>query len=259
METIRIELFAKALSTYNEQPSTQEQQASLTQKKGHASPILLDLGCGEGRHVHAAAWQLPQAHVVGIDIAYDDVKTAKEKGDDFFGSIQHNCITNYSCANGMRLPFADNSIDAIICSEVLEHVPNYTTILGEITRILKPGGTLGVSVPRAWPERICWLLSKAYHQVEGGHIRIFSARALRNTIQSYGFEQTAHYYAHALHSPYWWLRCLFWRWGEKAWPCQLYHKLLVWDLMQKPWLTQTLEKIFNPIMGKSVVWHFKKT
>ncbi|HOY24266.1 MAG TPA: SAM-dependent methyltransferase, partial [Cellvibrio sp.] len=33
---------------------------------------------------------------------------------------------------------------------------------------------------------------------------------------------------------------------------------LVWDLMQKPWITQTLEKLLNPVLGKSVVMHFRK-
>ena len=45
-------------------------------------------------------------------------------------------------------------------------------------RVLRPGGTLAVTVPRWWPERICWALSDAYHEVEGGHIRIYRRRQL---------------------------------------------------------------------------------
>jgi len=37
-----------------------------------------------------------------------------------------------------------------------------------------------------------------------------------------------------------------------------YHKLLVWDLMNRPWLTRALDAVLNPLMGKSVVLYFTK-
>ena len=118
---------------------------------------------------------------------------------------------------------------------------------------------LGVSVPRAWPEKICWKLSAGYHQVEGGHIRIFNATQLQFEIQAMGFEFQQRHWAHALHSPFWWLKCLWWNSQDSSRIIKLYHRLLVWDLMQKPWLTQILEKLLNPLMGKSVVMYFKKS
>ena len=39
----------------------------------------------------------------------------------------------------------------------------------------------------------------------------------------------------------------------------LYRKFLEWDLLQRPWLTRTLETLLNPVMGKSVVMYFRKT
>lgn len=219
---------------------------------------VLDLGCGEGRHCHALAWHHPHCLVTGIDLNPHDLHTAKTRGDHFFGEQNLTANIVYCCANGATLPFKNASFDAVICSEVLEHIEQYSLFLAEINRIIKPGGLFLASVPRAWPERICWALSKKYHQVAGGHIRIFNAAKLAKTIEQLGFNQTQRYYAHALHSPYWWLRCLFWRWGETAWPCQLYHKLLVWDLIKKPKTTRKLEQWLNPIMGKSVVWHFVK-
>ena len=157
-----------------------------------------------------------------------------------------------------RLPFADNSFDKIICSEVLEHIENYQGVLREINRVLKPEGILAISVPRTWPEKVCWHLSSAYHQVEGGHIRIFNARQLRTEIELLEFEYTHRYWAHALHSPFWWLKCLWWDSQDKSRMIKLYHRLLVWDLMHRPWITQTLEKFMNPLLGKSVVMHFRK-
>ena len=64
-----------------------------------------------------------------------------------------------SIADINRLPFADASFDCVICSEVLEHIPEHEKALKELVRILKPQGTLVVSVPRYFSERICWFIS----------------------------------------------------------------------------------------------------
>ena len=107
-------------------------------------------------------------------------------------------------------------------------------------------------------EKICWMLSDAYHQVVGGHLRIFRARRLRGEIESLGFSHLHRHWAHALHAPYWWLQCLFWKTKETNWLVAQYHRLLVWDLMDRPAFTRNLERFLNPIMGKSVVMYFRK-
>ena len=113
-------------------------------------------------------------------------------------------------------------------------------------------------MPRRWPERVCWLFSKEYHQVPGGHLRIFRASELRTQIEDLGFSHYYRHWAHALHAPFWWLKCLFWNSQEGNWLIKQYHRLLVWDLMERPWLTRTVERILNPLMGKSVVMYFRK-
>lgn len=218
---------------------------------------VLDLGCGEGRHALAAYWFGAAREVVAVDVSPRDVLTARSRRGDF---PQDNPDKNLHIfvADGLRLPFADASFNVVICSEVLEHIPDYRAMLEEAQRILAPGGILAVSVPRAWPERICWWLSAAYHQVEGGHIRIFKTKALRNEIEHLGFRPFLQHGAHALHVPYWWLRCLFWRRGADFAPVRWYHKLLVWDLMRHPRLTRALDTLLNPVMGKSVAIYFTK-
>jgi ubiquinone/menaquinone biosynthesis C-methylase UbiE len=217
---------------------------------------LLDVGCGEGRHVIHACLE-HNILGVGVDLSIRDLKTTAERFAPFAKYNRNSCFSIQQ-ADARKLPFADKSFDKIICSEVLEHIENYPAVLQEINRVLKPNGILAVSVPRAWPEKICWTLSAAYHQVEGGHVRIFNARQLRAEIESMQFTFTHRYWAHALHSPFWWLKCLCWHTQDKSWLIKTYHRLLVWDLMQKPWITQTLEKLLNPLLGKSVVMHFKK-
>jgi SAM-dependent methyltransferase len=217
---------------------------------------VLDLGCGEGRHL-INAYLHEDVVAIGVDLSWRDLTITQERAQPF---LQHNSAKQFylSQADAAQLPFADASVDKIICSEVLEHIENYQAVLCEINRILKPGGIFAVSVPRAWPEKICWWLSAAYHQNEGGHIRIFNSQHLRRDIEVLDLRFTRRHWAHALHSPFWWLKCLCWKTQDKSCIIKLYHRLLVWDLMCRPWLTQTLEKCLNPLMGKSVVMYFTK-
>ena len=102
-------------------------------------------------------------------------------------------------------------------------------VWGELWRVLKPGGLFCASVPRRWPEKICWALSEGYYQVPGGHIRIFRSRELRGEIEQLGFDHYHRHWAHALHAPFWWLKCLFWNNQDGNWLVRQYHRLLVWD------------------------------
>ena len=138
------------------------------------------------------------------------------------------------------------------------NIPDYQPVLKELVRVLKTGGILGVSVPRFGPEWVCWKLSDAYHEVPGGHVRIFKANRLRQDIEAQGLVFFRRHWAHALHVPYWWLKCAFWNPEKDAPVVKAYHRFLVWDLMDHPPLTRGLEKIMNPIMGKSVVMYFVK-
>lgn len=218
---------------------------------------VLDLGCGEGRHV-ISAYLEQDVTAIGVDLSLADLRTTQEKFQPFNQPDNSQRSFGLSVANALELPFADNTFDKVICSEVLEHIPDYKGALKEIERVLKPGGLFCASVPRAWPEKICWYYSKAYHQVEGGHLRIFEARKLKAQIEALGFKVFHKHWAHALHSPFWWLKCMFWKTQDKNWLIKQYHRFLVWDLMDKPVFTRTLEKLLNPIMGKSVVMYFRK-
>jgi SAM-dependent methyltransferase len=222
-----------------------------------AGDAVLDLGCGEGRHV-IAAYLEGEVLSVGVDLALEDLRTTRDKFQPFARPDDTSRRFGLTSATALSLPFADDTFDKVICSEVLEHIPDYRGALREIERVLKPGGLFCASVPRRWPEKLCWALSSAYHRVPGGHLRIFRAERLCREIEQLGFQSYHRHGAHALHTPFWWLKCLFWRSQDSNVLVRQYHRLLVWDLMQAPRLTRTLERWLNPVLGKSVVLYFRK-
>ena len=219
---------------------------------------VLDIGCGSGRHV-AAAYALERATVVGADANVEDLKAARERlhFHDYLGEHGQGRWL-LSAADITRLPFDDGAFDLVICSEVLEHIPDHHRAMGEIVRVLKPGHPLVVSVPRRWPERICWSLSREYRHMPGGHVRIYDARELVQKIEALGLSHWRTHFAHGLHSPYWWLKCLLGLENTQRLPVRLYNRFLTWDIMDRPRLTRTLERWLNPLVGKSVVLYFHK-
>jgi len=217
---------------------------------------LLDMGCGEGRHTIGAYIEKP-INAFGFDLSYKDLQIAKERLNDFDTSNKKE-ICQFGVGDIDTLPFKNNSYDAVICSEVLEHVDSPEDSIKELIRVLKPGGILALSVPRYFPELVCWILSKDYQEMPGGHVRIFRHSQLKKLATNEGLRYLSFHWAHALHSPYWWLQCLFWKNKENSILVKKYHQFLVWDLMKKPYLTKILEFIFQPFIGKSVVMYFKK-
>lgn len=218
--------------------------------------LLLDMGCGEGRHSIGALLET-SANVIGLDLSITDLNIAKSRLSDFdISGLDTFC--SFGVGNINAIPFENSSIDAVMCSEVLEHIDSPEESIKELIRVLKPGGVMALSVPRYLPELICWKLSKEYSKTPGGHVRIFKHNQLKDLAVSNGLEYRSFHWAHGLHSPYWWLQCLFWKTKETSYVIKQYHKLLVWDLMKKPLLTKILEMILQPLIGKSLVMYFRK-
>jgi ubiquinone/menaquinone biosynthesis C-methylase UbiE len=220
---------------------------------------VLDLGCGFGRHAFEAARR--GASVVALDAGRDEVNGVAamflamvEAGELAEGSIHANVVQG----DALHLPFPDGAFDRVICSEVLEHIADDLSAMRELARVLRPGGTMAITVPRFGPELVNWALSDEYHNVPGGHIRIYRRSVLAERLTSTGMVVTGHHYAHGLHSPYWWLKCYVGTTNEEHPLVKRYHQLLVWDIMKKPALTRYAEQVLSPLMGKSVVLYLKK-
>ncbi len=219
---------------------------------------VIDVGCGAGRHAF-------EAYRRGADvIAFDQDESELQSVDSILramgetGEAPATASAKVVAGDALSLPYADETFDCVIASEILEHIPHDDAAIGELIRVLKVGGTLAVSVPRWLPERVCWLLSDEYHSNEGGHVRIYRANQLRDKISNGGMELTHTHHAHALHSPFWWLKCAVGVQNTDHRAVTAYHKLLVWDLMQRPKVTQLAESVLNPLVGKSVAMYFYK-
>jgi ubiquinone/menaquinone biosynthesis C-methylase UbiE len=219
---------------------------------------LLDLGCGAGRHAFEAARR--GAQVVALDTDSGELRqvAAVAAAMDEAGEIPAGGSIQTCAGDATAMPFPDGCFDFVIAAEVMEHIPADQAAMQEVARVLRPGGTAAVTVPSWLPERICWLLSDDYHNVPGGHVRIFTRYELETKIASAGLAVGGHHHAHALHSPYWWLKCAV---GvhEDAHPlAKAYHQLLVWDIMRKPAVTQLADRALNPLIGKSLVVYAAK-
>jgi len=226
----------------------------------HRLPItpgerVLDLGCGFGRHAFEAFRR--GADVVAVDRSAGEVAEVMKMFGAMVatGEASPTQLARAVRADLTALPFPDGSFDTVIASEVLEHIPDDDIAIGEIARVVRPGGRVAVTVPRWWPERVCWALSESYRTEPGGHVRIYTADGLGSRLTDAGLTVSGHHHAHALHSPYWWINCAI---GRESLPARTYHRLLVWDIVKRPWLTRTLERTLNPVMGKSVVLYADK-
>jgi SAM-dependent methyltransferase len=224
---------------------------------------VLDLGCGFGRHAFESLRR--GAHVVACDYSPAELKDvaamfgAIDAAEELPPQARGGCVNG----DGTKLPFADASFDKVIAAEVLEHIPDDGAALAELHRVLRPGGTLAVTVPAWLPERINWALTEEYHAhfVEGGHLRIYTEAGLRSSMRAAGLKPGAAHHAHAIHSPYWWIKCAVGVTNEEHWAARAYHQLLLWDISgAQPMarFTRLADRLLNPVIGKSLVVYAEK-
>ena len=219
--------------------------------------ILLDLGCGFGRHAYGALAR--GARVIACDLSLPELTDIRHTvaAMHLAGELPEHRTVGLAEGDATRLPFSDGTFSKIVASEVLEHIHDDADALAELVRVLQPGGTLAVTVPAQFAERICWALDDGYHapKAVGGHVRIYSQDELERKMIAAGLAPIDSHKAHALHSPYWWLRCGI---GEDRAICKAYHRFLCWDIEHNSALVRLTENALNPLIGKSLVVYARK-
>jgi len=219
---------------------------------------VLDMGCGAGRH--AFEMYRRGADVIAFDQDADELSGVRElfAAMKEAGEVPEGAEADVKEGDALALPFADAEFDRVVAAEVLEHIPADIQAIAELSRVLRPGGTMAVSVPRWLPEIINWQLSEDYHNTPGGHIRIYTDKELVDKVSRAGLELAGKGYAHGLHSPYWWIKCAVGVRNDDHPLAKAYHRLLVWEIMHNPLPLRWAGKVLDPLIGKSLVLYFRK-
>ena len=221
----------------------------------------LDMGCGAGRHafeMYRRGGDVMAFDQDGDELArvLDTCMAMREAGE-----VPPGASADVKQGDALAMPFADEEFDRIVAAEVLEHIHDDRAAIAELVRVLRPGGTIAVTVPRWLPEKVCWALSDAYHEVEGGHVRIYTGHELVGKLEAAGLEYVGRHHAHALHAPYWWLKCAVGVDDDRHPLVRAYHQVLVWDILGRPrysTMTRFAERALNPLIGKSLVLYLRK-
>ena len=222
--------------------------------------LVLDAGAGFGRHAFELARQERASSPSTTRPTRSSARRTRSRRWSTPARSRPTATSACSAATppGCRSP--SRSFDAVITSEVLEHIPDDTGALAELARVLKPGGVFAATVPTWLPEKINWMLSDEYHApaAVGGHVRIYSATELKAKLRAAGLQLAGSHHAHALHSPYWWLKCAVGVNDDDHPLVRRYRTFLEWDIVEQPRSTRVAERVLSPVLGKSLVLYATK-
>lgn len=157
---------------------------------------ILDIGCGRGFYITMCSKLLPDAEIYGIDTNLEYIAKATDISDTYKNiKIKEGSI--------YKIPFENNTFDAIICSEVMEHLTDEANALHELKRVLKPKGSLYLTVPSSrfpilW-DPLNWFLMKFFKThvnkdiwwlagIWADHERLYTQESLSSLVQERGFK-----------------------------------------------------------------------
>jgi 2-polyprenyl-6-hydroxyphenyl methylase/3-demethylubiquinone-9 3-methyltransferase len=165
------------------EPSDLELRLAFLLERVPASAAVLDVGCGEGVFAHAL--REAGADVTGVEVAREPLRRARER----YPGLELRLLDGEA-----RWPLQDGSFDLVWAGEVIEHVADTGACLGEIRRVLRPGGALLLSTPDHGPLTRARLAisSRAFAErfdPRSDHLRFYTRHSLRAVLELAGFER----------------------------------------------------------------------
>ena len=160
------------------EPYEWERRRALLLGEAQPGDRALDVGCGAGRFLalleNAVGVEISEAAAnrARVNVPGADVRLLQSDGS---------------------LPVGHGEFDLVWCSETLEHIPDVAETLGEIRRVLRPGGRVLITVPyhgRVQAARIALTGFEAHFDPLGQHVRFFTRRSLVGALEFTGFEAT---------------------------------------------------------------------
>ncbi|MEB2343645.1 MAG: class I SAM-dependent methyltransferase [Deltaproteobacteria bacterium] len=216
---------------------------------------LLDVGCGEGRHCFGALER--GAQVFGLDLDRDALR--KGHGPLRARARERGGVGAMLRGDAFRLPFRDATFDRAICSEVMEHVHDFPGAARELARVVRPGGSVAVTVPTATSEALYLRLGDDYFESPGGHIRIFRPRDLAEALRGAGLAPSGIGFAHGFHTPYWALRSIVRLPSSDANPLVQAYRLFLIEATTSRLLDRFEKRVLDRICPKSLVLYTRRT
>jgi len=128
-------------SHFIDNASRSQAVAQLTKCLKVDKPVILDIGCSSGFLIEKIKEALPNSFVIGTDVVMGPLVNFSSTNPEI--PLLHFDLT--------RCPLPDNSVDAVVLLNVLEHIENDALAISQLYRILKPGGVAVIEVP-AGPE-----------------------------------------------------------------------------------------------------------
>ncbi|MFC1669117.1 class I SAM-dependent methyltransferase [Spirochaetota bacterium] len=213
--------------------------------------IVLDAGCGEGRHSLETISK--GASVFSMDLDIDSLKKTEQALNLIKNSFKKDREGSFLVHTGdaQNLPFKDETFDKIICSEVMEHVSNDNHACSELCRVLKKNGLIAITVPTLFSEMIYDLITFEYFSTPGGHIRKYHPKQLLKIMENNGLEIYSVGFKHSFHTIWWIIRCVVGLHLDKHPITKAYHRFLHLGLFSN--FMRKTESFFDYFFPKSII------
>jgi len=131
-------------SNYGEYPTNRLAVDELTLP---ADAVVVDVGCGTGYALRHASVQVTRGRLIGIDPVPEMIEIARQRTVDH----PHSARIEFRVGSAESLPIADQAADVVFAFDSVDHWQDVNRGLGEIRRILRPGGTLAIVKDQAVP------------------------------------------------------------------------------------------------------------